>query len=87
MTMELTQYRTLPPPGFRGQEDFFFCLCPKNKALHWAASKWFSEPWQWQYCYVSMNHFEAATATEQQKGIAQKRNPSAQRGITSSWSN
>jgi hypothetical protein len=28
-------------------------------------------------CYVSMNHLEAATATEQQKGIAQKRNPPA----------
>jgi hypothetical protein len=27
--------------------------------------------------YVSMNHFETATATEQQKGIAQKRNPPA----------
>jgi hypothetical protein len=28
--------------------------------------------------YVSMNHFETATATKQQKGIAQKRNPPAQ---------
>jgi hypothetical protein len=28
---------------------FLFLLMPKNKALHWAASKWFSEPWQWQY--------------------------------------
>jgi hypothetical protein len=28
-------------------------------------------------CYVSMNHFETATATEQQKGIAQERNPPA----------
>jgi hypothetical protein len=66
--------------GSTGQEDFFFCLCPKNKALHWAVSKWFSEfAWakQWEYCYVSMNHFETATATEQQKGIAQKRNPLA----------
>jgi hypothetical protein len=26
-----------------GQEDFFFVLCPKNKALHWAVSKWFIE--------------------------------------------
>jgi hypothetical protein len=62
---------------FYGQEDFFFCLCPKNKALHWAVSKRFSAPWQWQYCYVSMNHFETATATKQWKGIAQKRNPPA----------
>jgi hypothetical protein len=28
-------------------------------------------------CYVSMNHFETAAATEQKKGIAQKRNPPA----------
>jgi hypothetical protein len=42
-----------------GQEDFFFAYALKNKALHWAASKWFSELWQWHYCYVSMNHFEA----------------------------
>jgi hypothetical protein len=47
-----------------GQEDFFFAYALKNKALHWAASKWFSAPYQWQYCYVSINHFETATATK-----------------------
>jgi hypothetical protein len=25
-----------------GQEDFFFAYALKNKAIHWAASKWFS---------------------------------------------
>jgi hypothetical protein len=47
--MELTQYKPLTSPGFTGREDFFFCLCPKNKALHWAVSKWFSAPRQWEY--------------------------------------
>jgi hypothetical protein len=35
-----------------GQEDFFFAYALKNKALHWAASKWFSaSAWanQWQH--------------------------------------
>jgi hypothetical protein len=34
--------------GAPGQEDFFFAYALKNKALHWAASKWFSAPWQWE---------------------------------------
>jgi hypothetical protein len=29
-------------------------------------------------CYISMNHFETATATKQEKGISKKRNPPVQ---------
>jgi hypothetical protein len=63
-----------------GQEDFFFLLVPKK-------TKPFTGPFQngsvnsprrsnGNICYVSMNHFETATATEQKKGTAQKKKPS-----------
>jgi hypothetical protein len=56
---------------FDGQEDFFFCYAQKkpfigplqNGSVHLGNGN---------NCYVSMNHFETATATEQQKGIAKK---------------
>ncbi len=60
MIIHLAQEDVIPT----GQEDFFFAYALKNKAFHWAASKWFGAPYQWQYCYVSINHFETATATK-----------------------
>jgi hypothetical protein len=62
--MELTQHKPLTPPGFLGQEDFFFAYALKTER--------FTGPFQngsvhlddGDNCYVSMNHFEAATATE-----------------------
>jgi hypothetical protein len=59
------------------QEDFFFCLCPKTKRFIGPLQNGSVNLGNGNICYVSMNHFEAATATEQQKGIAQKRNPPA----------
>jgi hypothetical protein len=41
MTMELTQYKTLAPAGFRGQEGFF--LWPFCHLVAVAVSKWFIE--------------------------------------------
>jgi hypothetical protein len=53
-TLAIRRARCVQFLGFEapGQEDFFFCLCPKNKALHFAASKWFIEfAWakQWEH--------------------------------------
>jgi hypothetical protein len=73
MIIHFAQYDVIPhwAGGFLSRlQRGRFAYALKNKAFHWAVSKWPSAPcqfaWanQWEYCYVSINHFETATATE-----------------------
>jgi hypothetical protein len=49
-----------------GQEDFFFAYAQKIKPFTGPLQNGLVSAGadQWQYCYVSINHFETATATK-----------------------
>jgi hypothetical protein len=64
MIMELTQYKTLATPGFHGQEDFFFAYAQKTRPLTGPIQNGSVHLVSGNICYVSMNHFETATATK-----------------------
>jgi hypothetical protein len=55
-----------------GQEDFFFAYAQKTKLFTGPLQNGSVHLGDGNISYVSMNHFEAATATEPKKGIAQK---------------
>jgi hypothetical protein len=62
------QFRTQSP----GQEDFFFAYTQKTKLFTGPLQNGSVHLGDGNISYVSMNHFEVATATQSQKGIAKK---------------
>jgi hypothetical protein len=68
MIIYLAQQDVIPT----GQEDFFFAYAQKRKPFTGPFQNGSVNLGNENISYVSMNHFEAATATKQKKGIAKK---------------